>query len=183
MNVKGVFLAAIFFLTAIFSPADSAHAFSSVLGTSKIAPDIQVYVDGTLVEKAEEEIAIRTNKPSFFGYTLDNVKIELTVQSEPIIRETTSDNSGYWIYQLDEQLDPGVHTLSMNLTDASGASTGAFLASTFKVPDVLSESVSLTKAPTPSLYQLNYFTITLIVFGIALLLLFLYALVKWRNSR
>lgn len=182
MKIFRLFTIFIFVSLLTLTLVSNVRAFSSVLGTSIIAPDYQVYIDGFLIEDPNKEILIGTNKPNFFGYTLSNVSVELIIQSEPIVRATTSDDKGYWIYQLDEQLEPGSHTLSLNLTDATGASTSAFLAATFKVPEVLGEAKTSVSTPTPSLRQLNYLTVTLIVFGVALILALIYAIVKRKRS-
>ena len=161
------------FSVLVFSlSVTSVNAFSSVLGASKIAPDAQLYIDGTLVENPEEVISTKTNKPTFFGYTFENVKVEYTVASKSITEQTSSDGTGYWIKQIGTQLEPGTHTITLNLTDATGASTGAFLAGTFKVPEVLGANTQINT--TPPLNQLTYLTITLIVAGVAFTLAFFY---------
>ena len=178
MKMK-IIIVGIFLAFALFSAGylpNRVHAFSSVLGASKIAPDAQLYIDGTLVENPEEVISAKTNKPTFFGYTFENVKVEFTVSSEPITGQTTSDRTGYWVKQLDTQLEPGIHTISLNLTDASGASTSAFLAGTFRVPEVLGANTQINTKPP--LNQLNYLTITLIVAGVAFILAFFYLILR-----
>ncbi len=176
MRITRLIIITVFSLLLLTLSTNGVQAFSSVLGTSKIAPDAQLYIDGTLVENPEGEVPAKTNKPTFFGYTFENVKVEFTILSEPITGQTTSDSTGYWVKQLDTQLEPGVHTISLNLTDASGASTGAFLAGTFRIPEVLAANTQTSN--TPPLNKLNYLTITLIVGGIAFILALLYLLLR-----
>ena len=163
---------------SIFS-VSRVYAFNegSVLGSSIIVPNYQVYVDGTKVDKPNKVIIVGTNKPTFFGYTVSNVVVNLLIQSNPIKRSTTTDNNGYWVYTLDKTLPAGVHKLFLTLTDSSGASSAATLAATFRVPSVSESSTRTISVPAPSLEKLDYFTVSLLS-PVVVVLVLLYLLAK-----
>lgn len=166
------------------------------LGSSKLVLSYQTYVDGTKIENPEKEVVITTNKPTFFGYALSNVMVTLTIQStslrrmtttDSFRRMTTTDSNGYWIYSLDDQslpsqsLPPGAYKLYLTLTDQTGSSSDTTLTATFKVPVVLPTTTATVIVPAPSLRQLNYFTVSLLIFGVVGILVLVYLTIKWQK--
>lgn len=157
------------------------------LGSSKLVLSYQTYVDGTKIENPEKEVVITTNKPTFFGYALSNVMVTLTIQSTSLRRMTTTDSNGYWIYSLDDQslpsqsLPPGAYKLYLTLTDQTGSSSDTTLTATFKVPVVLPTTTATVIVPAPSLRQLNYFTVSLLIFGVVGILVLVYLTIKWQK--
>jgi hypothetical protein len=157
-----------------------AQSFESgVLGASVLSFNNSLYVDGTQIESPTKEVETKSDQPLFSGYTIGDVSVTLIINSTTIERKVTSDNKGFWQYQLDQKLEPGVHTLKLNITDQSGKSSGEYLAATFVVSNVLGAATSSANlTPAPSLKTVNYFTITLSIFILILLLLLLYLLLK-----
>lgn len=148
------------------------------LGSSIFSPNYQLYIDGTKIENPKDIVTIGTDKPSFFGYTVSNVTINLTIQGTSIKRVTTSDKNGYWIYNLNEPLSVGPHYLLVSMNDGTKASTSAALAATFRVPTVLESNVRKIVVPAPSLKTLDYLTVSLLVGSGVFFLIFLYLLAK-----
>ena len=170
----------LFLVVNIFT-TNKIYAYIANAGSSIIIPNFQVYVDGTSADKPNTVITVGTNKPTFFGYSLRNVIVEITIntlQNKLIRRSVTTDNNGYWYYTLNKTLSIGTYKLFINLIDATGASSGRMQVSTFNVPGVLGSSTRMIIVPPASIKKLNYLTISLIVFfSVALLILF-YALAK-----
>ncbi len=106
------------------------------LGSSRIIPDFQLFINGEEVKESNEALVIATNKPVFFGYTQDNVEIKLAIKFEgcdesQVILKTVSDNNGYWVCYSDKELERGVYKVFMNISDVNNpAESDVFLAGT-----------------------------------------------------
>ncbi len=170
--------------------ADNALAYSlpgGSLGSSRIVPDFKLFINGEEVEKPNEVLIVATNKPVFFGYTQDNVAIKLFIKFEDydesqIILKTVSNNNGYWVCYSDKELRSGIYKVFMSIVDANNAvESEPFFIGTFKIPEVLPvalEGSDRDLIPSFSLDRLNYFTITLIVFGTVVLKTIFYLLIR-----
>lgn len=189
---KNKFSPVVFFAIIIFGAVlcgtNHTNAFGVYeSGSSVIKSDWQLYIDGTQIDNIQEKITIRTDKPTIFGYTVNNVKINLLLSQvsqgayvQPI--ETITDSNGYWIYVIETAIPAGDYSLSYTLTDSTGAATPSELAASFEVPETLPsrQSIrSIINIPATSLNQLNYLTGPLIVFGIVVMLTISYILIKY----
>ncbi|MDP2685405.1 MAG: hypothetical protein Q8P20_10340 [bacterium] len=54
------------------------------------------------------------------GRTLSNVKVIIYIESDPIVVETTSDTDGNWEYQIEDKLEVGEHTVSVEIENDDG---------------------------------------------------------------
>jgi len=152
-------------------------AFPSVLGASVVGEE-GVSVDGYQIKDPEEPIAVDTAQPTFSGYTVPNVEILLIIRSEEIKAETLSDAKGFWKHALDNPLEAGQHTLSIQITDNRGKTSKESLVATFIVPEVKGEQIAIPvsdEVPLPKSPTINYLTITIGVLGVLTLLGIVYA--------
>ncbi len=152
-------------------------------GSSVIKQNAQIYIDGTQIENPQEKVTIRTNKPIIFGYTVNNVKINLILSQGEVKQsmEESTDASGYWIHPFETSIPAGDYTLSQSLTDNSGVITDSELIATFQVPETLpaKQSIqSIVNIPTVSLRKFNYLTGPMIILAVILILTISYKLIK-----
>jgi len=170
--------------------SDNSLAYSlpgGSLGSSRIVPDFKLFINGEEVREPNEVLIVATNKPVFFGYTQGNVAIKLFIKfkgynESQVILKTVSDNNGYWVCYSDKELWSGIYEVFMSIVDANNAvESEPFFIGTFKIPEVLPvalEGSDRDLIPSFSLDRLNYFTITLIVFGAVVLKIIFYLLIR-----
>ena len=152
----------------------------NVLGSSIVVPNFQIYVNGVKVNSPDKAVAIVTNNPTFYGYAYSNVNLNFILQSsKPIKLSTTTDNTGYWVYSLTKPLPKGTYKLYYSVNDGREISSSAKLAATFKVPaEFRSDTLGAIAIPRPSLKKLDYLTVSLIVSGFVISLVFIYLFAK-----
>ena len=180
----------IFIYGIILCGVNDVNAFGMYeSGSSVIRPDWQIYVDGTQIDNLNEKFIIRTNKPIIFGYSVNNVKINLLLSrlsqdgADQSIEENT-DSNGYWIHSINTEIPAGDYTLSYTLTDSSGVTTASELAATFHVPEKLPDKQSIqsiVNIPQPSFKKLDYLTGPLIIFIVIAMIGLIYILLKRIN--
>jgi hypothetical protein len=151
----------------------------NVLGSSVVVPKFQIYVNGVTVNSPDKAVALVTNNPTFFGYAYSNVNLNFILQSsKPFKLSTTTDNTGYWVFSLTKPLQKGTYKLYYSVNDGREVSSSAKLAATFKVPAGGSDTLGAIAIPKPSLKKLDYLTVSILVTGLVLTLVFVYLLAK-----
>ncbi len=105
----------------------------------------------TLKSTKEGEI-VTTQKPQFFGDAPPNIKITVTVESDPVTETITADTGGSWKWNPPTTLEEGSHKLTVSWRDAQGilrTITRNFVVSAQEGPSFESSS-SGTTTPKPS---------------------------------
>lgn len=154
-----------------------AYAYGEVLGTN-IVSEQSISVGGIKIESPTNPITINTPKPTFAGYTTPNSTVTLIFHSNPIIRTTLSDATGYWTYTLDTPLPPGRHTVSTKTTDSNGVTSAETLLATFDVANPKSPTPFPTFAPN---LQPNYMNAAEVILGAIVVLGLGYAFLSKRG--
>jgi hypothetical protein len=155
-----------------------AYNESAVLGSSVLVCNPQLYIDGTKVLTPYTIVAAKSNKPSIFGYTQDNVTVHLTIADNPGNRVTTTDSNGYWIYNTTQPLTVGDHRLYMSISDSTGATSSPKMVATFNVPAVLGASATNDTFELPLFLRLNIVAVVTTIFAFVLILTLLYLLTR-----
>ncbi len=165
------------FVGTLLANPSQTYAFPATLG-AKVAGGQEVSIDGYQVTDPKNPVVADSSRPTFSGYTIANAQVLLIISSDPFEAETLSDANGYWIYTMESPLGAGQHTLSLKITDSTGATSEEVLAATFIVPEVKGEETTtpaITETPLPKTPRINYLTISLIVLGSLVLLGAIYA--------
>lgn len=161
------------------------------IGSSRIVQDFKIYIDGEEIVNPHTRLTLTTNQPILFGYTLDNVRVNITVVSDSNSASSTqtvaSNNEGYWIYREDSELAQGSYTILMSMSDLTGTSTTVTKVGSFEIPEVLPEIIHTAAdqrslIPNPSLNSINYLTISLAVVGAMLLATLIYLVARIAHS-
>jgi len=84
---------------------------------------IQIQEGGTTprILTPEKEQGFNDQQPLFRGTAVPNETVTITINSEQTITATiTADGNGNWQYRPDEELEPGIHTITIRSIDAQG---------------------------------------------------------------
>ena len=157
------------------------------VGSSRLVQDSKTYISGEEITDPDTKLTLNTDRPILFGYTIDNVQIKVVIVSDDSLASSThitvSDDDGYWVHQEEDALEDGDYTILMSIIDQTGTSSAMEMIGSFTIPEVLPEIIQTTVdrrklIPDPSLHNLNYLTISLIVISAMLVVTLFYIFVR-----
>ena len=141
-------------------------SFGSLVSAPAPAVEIQLSDVATdsvkVLNPAIEGEMIATSSPEFRGTAIPNGEIKITVESDPQTAVIKADSSGDWKWTAPKSLAAGIHTLTLEYTDAGGVlrkiertftvlayeSTGGL--PSFTATPSATPTVSITPTPTAS---------------------------------
>ncbi len=141
--------------TVIVVAANTTPTPTPLVDNDSVASVSALTIDS--IEKNEE---ITTDTPTFSGKAPPGSTVTLTIHSEPRTVVVTVDENGNWTYTPEEGLEPGPHTVTALVADATTGQT-----STVSVPFVLG-SASESAIPISGNFEV---TVALVLLGVLLM--------------
>lgn len=106
--------------------------------------------DEVTLESVDNGEVIYTPQPEFFGDGPAGTDITITVESDPITETVTVEEDGFWRWNVPEDLEDGIHKVTVKWTDANGilqTITKSFVVNAQEGPAFVS-TPSATPTPT-----------------------------------
>jgi hypothetical protein len=115
--------------------------------------DIATPVEDVSLDSVEEGEVVTTDKPEFFGEGPPGTTIKITIESEVVKDEIKVNVLGNWKWSPPENLEEGVHKITISWNDANGilrTISRTFIVSAQEGPAFESTPSGTTPTPTPT---------------------------------